>query len=148
MFAIMVVMALFTTFITTPVVMTLYKPARSAAPAYTRRTLYLHPDSPDHHRSTSSKPRVLACVLGNMPNAHTIIGLAEAARGTRKIRPLRMYILHLLEYTERPSSIMKLQRVQRNGLPFWDKQQQQQLEPLGALESVLQVGGFLLVYLV
>lgn len=113
-FAIMVLMALFTTFITTPVVMALYKPARNPVP-YNRRTLYM-----PNEKVADSELRLLACVHG-IPNVHAIINVVEAARGTRK-RPLHMYMLHLLEFTERPSSIMKVQRVRQNGRPFWDKQ--------------------------
>ncbi|MCO5604318.1 hypothetical protein L7F22_058483 [Adiantum nelumboides] len=112
-FAIMVLMALFTTFITTPVVMALYKPARNPVP-YKRRMLYMP------NEKASAELRLLACVHG-MPNVHAIINLVEAARGTRR-HPLRMFILHLLEFSERPSSIMKVQRVRRNGRPFWDQQ--------------------------
>lgn len=110
----MVLMALFTTFITTPVVMALYKPARNPVP-YKRRMLYL-----PNEKTADSELRLLACVHG-MPNVHAIINLVEAARGTRR-HPLHMFILHLLEFSERPSSIMKVQRVRRNGRPFWDEQ--------------------------
>ncbi|MCO5603240.1 hypothetical protein L7F22_057388 [Adiantum nelumboides] len=98
-FAIMVLMAIFTTLITTPSVMLLYKPARNSVP-YRRRKLY-QPDI-----QADSELRVLACVYG-MPNVHAIINLMEASRGTRK-KPLCLYILHLLELTERPSSLMQL----------------------------------------
>ncbi|KAH7440341.1 hypothetical protein KP509_04G103000 [Ceratopteris richardii] len=115
-FAIMVLMALFTTFITTPVVVALYKPARTSVP-YTRRMLYV-----PHEKlaTTDLELRLLACVHG-MPNVHAIINLVEALRGTRR-HPLYLYILHLLELSERPSSIMKVQRVRRNGRPFWDQE--------------------------
>ena len=94
----MVIMALFTTFITTPVVIALYKPARNRVP-YKRRTLYL---TPIDRKAADIDPelRVLACVHG-MPNVHAIINVVEAARGTsQRRRPLHMYILHLLEYSE------------------------------------------------
>ncbi|MCO5609177.1 hypothetical protein L7F22_063400 [Adiantum nelumboides] len=113
-FAIMVIMALFTTFITTPMIMWLYKPARNPVP-YTRRTLYA-----PNEKVADSELRLLACVQG-MPNVHAIINLVEAVRGTRR-RPLHIYILQLLHLSERPSSIMKVQRVRREGRPFWDNQ--------------------------
>ncbi|KAI5083975.1 hypothetical protein GOP47_0000144 [Adiantum capillus-veneris] len=113
-FAIMVIMALFTTFITTPMIMWLYKPARNPVP-YTRRTLYA-----PNEKVTESELRLLACVHG-MPNVHAIINLVEAVRGTRR-RALHMYILHMVQLSERPSSIMKVQRVRREGRPFWDNQ--------------------------
>ncbi|MCO5603244.1 hypothetical protein L7F22_057392 [Adiantum nelumboides] len=98
-FAIMVLMAIFTTIITTPAVMFIYKPARNPVP-YRRRKLHQPEIQPD------SELRVLACVYG-MSNVHATINLLEASRGTRK-RPLCLYILHLLELTERPSSLMQL----------------------------------------
>ncbi|MCO5609010.1 hypothetical protein L7F22_063230 [Adiantum nelumboides] len=98
-FAIMVLMAIFTTLITTPSVKLLYKPARNPVPDR-RRKLY-QPDI-----QADSELRVLACVYG-MLNVHAIINLMEASRGTRK-KPLCLYILHLLELTERPSSLIKL----------------------------------------
>ncbi|KAJ9540380.1 hypothetical protein OSB04_026886 [Centaurea solstitialis] len=101
-FAILVLMALFTTFITTPTVMAVYKPARSNA------------------RSTSSKKkdelRVLACVHGP-GNISSLINLIESTRSVNKTR-LKLYIMHLVELTERTSSIVMVQRVRRNGLPF------------------------------
>ncbi|MCO5604003.1 hypothetical protein L7F22_058160 [Adiantum nelumboides] len=112
-FAIMVLMALFTTFITTPVVMTLYKPARNPIP-YKRRMLYMP------NEKAYLELWLLACVH-SMPNVHAVINLVEAARGTCP-HPLRMFIPHLLEFSERPSSIMKVQRVCCNGRPFWDQQ--------------------------
>ncbi|KAH7284135.1 hypothetical protein KP509_34G040400 [Ceratopteris richardii] len=112
-FAIMVIMALFTTFITTPMVMWLYKPARNHVP-YTRRTLQLSSTQKD---STESELRLLACIHGTS-NVHAIINLVEAVRGLRR-RPLHMYVLHLLELSERPSSIMRVQKLRREGRPFW-----------------------------
>ncbi|KAH7431233.1 hypothetical protein KP509_08G038400 [Ceratopteris richardii] len=115
-FAIMVIMALFTTFITTPMVMWLYKPARNYVP-YTRRTLQL----PTQKGSAESDLRLLACIHGT-PNVHAIINLVEAVRGLRR-QPLHMYILHLLELSERPSSIMRVQKLRREGRPFWGNEQ-------------------------
>ncbi|MCO5551430.1 hypothetical protein L7F22_004933 [Adiantum nelumboides] len=68
-FAIMVLMALFTTFITTPIVMALHKPARNPIP-YKRRMLYM----PNEKESIDLELRLLACVHG-MPNVHAIINL-------------------------------------------------------------------------
>ncbi|KAI3748344.1 hypothetical protein L6452_11357 [Arctium lappa] len=103
-FAILVLMALFTTFITTPTVMAVYKPARSNGGA----------------RSASSgkkdEVRVLACVHGP-GNISSLINLIESTRSVNKTR-LKLYIMHLVELTERSSSIVMVQRVRRNGLPF------------------------------
>ncbi|MCO5584269.1 hypothetical protein L7F22_038193 [Adiantum nelumboides] len=114
-FAIMVLMVLFTTFITTPIVMALYKPARNLVP-YKRRMLYM----PNEKALADLDIWLLACVHG-MPNVDAIINLVEATRDTCR-HPLHMFILHLLEFSERPLSIMKVQRVRHNGHPIWDQQ--------------------------
>ncbi|MCO5590339.1 hypothetical protein L7F22_044308 [Adiantum nelumboides] len=111
-FAIMVLMTLFTTFITTPIVMALHKPARNPI-SYKRRMLYM----PNEKESIDLELRLLACVHG-MPNVHAIINLVEAARGTCR-HTLRMFNLHFLEFSEHPLSIM---RVRHNGHSFWDQQ--------------------------
>nr|CAD1816790.1 unnamed protein product [Ananas comosus var. bracteatus] len=76
-FAILVLMALFTTFVTTPAVM----------------------------------------AVRSIP---TLINLIETSRGTssRRRRRLIVYALHLVELSERPSSILMVQRARRNGMPF------------------------------
>lgn len=96
-------MALFTTFITTPAVMAVYKPARSNS-----RT-----------SSNSGKKyelRILACVHGP-GNISSLINLIESIRPTKKDQ-LKLYIMHLVELTERSSSIVMVQRVRKNGFPF------------------------------
>ncbi|KAG0622551.1 hypothetical protein M758_3G106100 [Ceratodon purpureus] len=112
-FAIMVLMALFTTFMTTPLVMAIYKPARNPVP-YTRRKLEME-DSKDDLR-------ILSCVHG-MKNVPAMINLTEATRGMRK-RTLRLYILHLMELSERTSAILIVQRARRNGRPFFNHRNQ------------------------
>lgn len=111
-FAIMVLMALFTTFITTPIVMAIYKPARPT-PSYKHRTI-LRDD-------TESELRVLACFHGSR-NIPTIINLIESARGTRR-RGLTVYAMHLMEFSERSSTISMVHKARRNGLPFWNRKQ-------------------------
>ncbi|KAH7431230.1 hypothetical protein KP509_08G038200 [Ceratopteris richardii] len=123
-FAIMVIMALFTTFITTPMVMWLYKPARNHVP-YTRRTLQISP----FKGSADSELRLLTCIHGTQ-NVRPIINLVEATRGLKR-RPLHMYILHMLELSERPSSIMKVQKLRREGRPFWGN------EPLSVINNIV-----------
>lgn len=105
MFAILVLMALFTTFITTPTVMAIYKPARGS-----------HRRLQSVSESTKDELRVLACVHGpgNIPS---LINLIESIRSTNKPR-LKLYIMHLVELTERSSSIMMVRRFRKNGLPF------------------------------
>lgn len=111
-FAIMVVMALFTTFITTPLVMAIYKPARNPIP-YNRRKLAMEDVKDDL--------RILSCVHG-MKNVPAMINLTEGTRGIRK-RALRLYILHLMELSERTSAIMIVQRARRDGRPFFNQRE-------------------------
>ncbi len=101
-------MALFTTFITTPLVMAIYKPARNPIP-YTRKKLDMQDDPKNDFR-------ILSCVHG-MKNVPAMINLMETTRGIRK-RALRLYILHLMELSERTSAIMMVQRARRDGRPF------------------------------
>ncbi|PKU79133.1 Cation/H(+) antiporter 19 [Dendrobium catenatum] len=109
-FAIMVIMALFTTFITTPIVMGIYKPARKAAP-YKHRKI--------ERDDTDSQLRILACFHGSR-NIPTLINLIESSRGTRH-RGVTVYAMHLMELSERPSAIFMVHKARRNGLPFWNK---------------------------
>ncbi|RRT33523.1 hypothetical protein B296_00052773 [Ensete ventricosum] len=109
-FAIMVLMALFTTFITTPIVMGIYKPARRAAP-YKHRTV--------ERSDMDSELRVLACFHGSR-NIPTMVNVIESSRGTRR-RRLTVYAMHLMEPSERLSAISMVHKARRNGLPFWNK---------------------------
>ncbi|BBN08303.1 K+:H+ antiporter [Marchantia polymorpha subsp. ruderalis] len=108
-FAIMVLMALVTTFMTTPLVMALYKPARNIVP-YNRRKLA-------NDRSKENL-RIMTCVH-SIRNVPAMINLTETVRGADK-RTLRLYMLHLMELSERSSAIMMVQRARRDGRPFWD----------------------------
>ncbi|CAM0957841.1 unnamed protein product [Alopecurus aequalis] len=124
-FAILVLMALVTTFITTPTVMAIYKPARAAA----RRRLHprkLHgptasaPSSPSASAgATATKElRVLACIHGGH-DVPALINLIETIRGqTQPRRLVKLYILRMVELTERTSSILMARAARRNGLPF------------------------------
>ncbi|KAJ0962345.1 hypothetical protein J5N97_030173 [Dioscorea zingiberensis] len=107
MFAILVVMALFTTFITTPVVMAIYKPAR-----YNSKKL--EDDSTLPFDNDPKDFRVLACVHENR-DVTSVINLVEIVRGCTKKSALKLYILHLVELTERFSSISMARRMT---LPF------------------------------
>ncbi|KAK1318363.1 Cation/H(+) antiporter 19 [Acorus calamus] len=112
-FAILVLMALFTTFITTPIITAIYKPARRAAP-YTHRTV--------QRKDTDSELRILAC-FHSARSIPTIINLIESSRGTSRRGRLCVYAMHLMELSERPSAVSMVQRARRNGLPFWNKKQ-------------------------
>lgn len=112
-FAIMVLMALFTTFMTTPLVIAVYKPARKARIAdYKYRTV--------ERKNTNSQLRILVCFHGAR-NIPSVINLIEASRGTQKHDALSVYAMHLKELSERSSSILMVHKARRNGLPFWNK---------------------------
>ena len=110
-FAIMVLMALFTTFITTPIVTAVYKPARKGAP-YKHRTV--------HRKDLDTELRILAC-FHSTRNIPAIINLVESSRGTRKRGRLCIYAMHLMELSERSSAISMVHKARSNGLPFWNK---------------------------
>lgn len=110
-FAILVLMALFTTFITTPLVTAVYKPARPVAP-YKHRTI-------ERATESDSEFRVMAC-FHTSRNIPTLINLIESSRGTKR-RPLTVYAMHLIELSERSSAISMVQRARRNGVPFWNR---------------------------
>ncbi|XP_043698646.1 cation/H(+) antiporter 20-like [Telopea speciosissima] len=112
-FAILVLMALFTTFVTTPIVIALYKPAREAILPTQRKLQRESPSNP------KDELRILACVHGP-GNVPSLINLIESTRGNNK-SPLKLYIMHLVELTERTSSIIMAQRALRNGFPFIDR---------------------------
>ncbi|CAH8277808.1 unnamed protein product [Arabidopsis lyrata] len=113
-FAIMVLMALFTTFITTPVVMAVYKPARRAKKEgeYKHRTV--------ERENTNTQLRILTCFhgAGSIPS---MINLLEASRGIEKGEGLCVYALHLRELSERSSAILMVHKVRKNGMPFWNR---------------------------
>ncbi|BBN08301.1 K+:H+ antiporter [Marchantia polymorpha subsp. ruderalis] len=108
-FAIMVLMALVTTFMTTPIVMAIYKPARDVKP-YNRRQLFMD--------ASKDELRILGCVNG-ISHVPGMINLTELVRG-QSIRTLRLYILHLMELSERSSAMMMVQRARRDGRPFFE----------------------------
>ncbi|KAI3907954.1 hypothetical protein MKW98_003599 [Papaver atlanticum] len=114
-FAIMVLMALFTTFITTPIVMIIYKPSKRVGLAeadYKNKTI----ESIDG----SSQFRILAC-FHSTKNIPTMINLIEASRGSGRPEGLCVYALHLTELSERSSAILMVHKARKDGLPFWNK---------------------------
>ncbi|KAK6928272.1 Cation/H+ exchanger [Dillenia turbinata] len=112
-FAIMIVMALFTTFITTPLVMAVYKPVKKGSKAdYKHRTI--------ERKNSNSQLRILAC-FHSVRVIPSLINLLEASRGMERQEGLCVYALHLMELSERSSAILMVHRARRNGLPFWNK---------------------------
>lgn len=112
----MVLMAVFTTFITTPVVMAVYKPAKQMGKGnYKHRTI--------EREDKDSQLRIMMC-FHSTRNIPTIINLIEASRGTEKREGLCVYAMHLMGLSERPSAILMVHKSRKNGLPFWNKMQQ------------------------
>ncbi|GAY45144.1 hypothetical protein CUMW_087260 [Citrus unshiu] len=112
MFAILVLMALFTTFMTTPMVMAIYKTFRPLTPQNQRgleRQLPAAKDSKDEFR-------IQACVHGP-ENVPSLIKLTELMRTTEK-STLKLYVMRLVELTDRSSSILMVQKTRKNGVPF------------------------------
>ncbi|GER26839.1 Cation/H(+) antiporter 18 [Striga asiatica] len=110
-FAIMVLMALFTTFITTPTVMAVYKPAAMAKREYKHRTI--------QRKDPNTQLQMLTC-FHSTRNIPSLINLMEASRGTGKKGGLRVYAMHLMELSERSSAILMVHKARKNGLPFWN----------------------------
>ncbi|XP_021891006.1 cation/H(+) antiporter 18 [Carica papaya] len=112
-FAIMVLMAIFTTFITTPLVMAVYKPAKAASKEdYRHRTI--------KRKDSHTQLRLLAC-FHSPRNVPTLINLIEASRGLDRKGGLCVYAMHLMELSERSSAILMVHKARKNGLPFWNK---------------------------
>ncbi|GER33020.1 Cation/H(+) antiporter 18 [Striga asiatica] len=109
-FAIMVLMALFTTFITTPIVMTIYKPARMARADYKHRTI--------QRKEKDTQLRLLTCFHSTC-SIPSLINLIEASRGTQRKDSLLVYAMHLTELSERSSAILMVHKARKNGMPFW-----------------------------
>ncbi|KAH7864965.1 hypothetical protein Vadar_000445 [Vaccinium darrowii] len=115
-FAILVLMALFTTFMTTPTVEAIYKPAARpvSAPSSPSTTRRFH--STSLKNTKKDELRLLACVRGpgNIPS---LVNLIESTRSTTNSH-LKLYLMHLVELTERSSSIVMVLRARKNGFPF------------------------------
>lgn len=110
----MVLMVVFTTFITTPLVMAVYKPARKVRMAdYKYRTI--------ERKNSNSQLRILAC-FHNARNIPSTINLLEASWGIQKeAEALCVYALHLKELSERSFTILMVHKARKNGLPAWNK---------------------------
>ncbi|KAL5550009.1 hypothetical protein UlMin_000185 [Ulmus minor] len=135
-FAILVLMALFTTFMTTPTVMAIYKPARRTATHKHRKLGDLSAASDD----AKDELRILACLHGP-GNVPSLITLIESTRSTKNSL-LKLFVMHLVELTERSSSIIMVQRVRKNGFPFFNRFRRGQWHDrvAGAFHAYSQLG--------
>ncbi|XP_051151558.1 cation/H(+) antiporter 18-like [Andrographis paniculata] len=111
-FAIMVLMALVTTFMTTPIVVRIYKPARLAISEYKRRTIQT--------KESNSQLKLLFC-FHSSSNIPSLLNLMEASRGTGYSAGVCVYAMHLMELSERSSAISMVHKARKNGMPFWNK---------------------------
>ncbi|CAH8359077.1 unnamed protein product [Eruca vesicaria subsp. sativa] len=113
-FAIMVLMAIFTTFMTTPLVLAVYKPEKMRTSGdYDNRTV--------EDTNRTKKPLCLMFCFQSIMNIPTIVNLIEASRGSNRKEGLSVYAMHLMELSERSSAILMAHKVRKNGLPFWNK---------------------------
>ncbi|GLT38899.1 hypothetical protein SLA2020_131150 [Shorea laevis] len=112
MFAILVLMALFTTFMTTPAVLAIYKPLRRVYSPARRRLEQPFPPA----ENSKEELRILTCVHGPS-NVPSLINVIESIRTSKK-SPFKLYVLHLVELSNRSSSIVMVQETRKNGMPF------------------------------
>ncbi|MFQ6647529.1 hypothetical protein Gotur_021794 [Gossypium turneri] len=130
-FAIMVIIAVVMTGIISPIVATIYKPARRFVP-YKRRTIQR--SKPD------GELRVLVCVHGPR-NVPTIINLLEASNPTKK-SPICVYVLHLVELTGRASAMLIVHNTRGSGRPALNRTQAQSDHIIHAFENFEQNSSF------
>lgn len=114
MFAILVLMALFTTFMTTPTAMAIYKPHVVASQSQNNLE---RQNSPNKNSRKEKELRILACIHGP-ESVPSLINLIESTRPSSENSPHKVYVMHLVELTDRSSSIMMVHRVRKNGFPF------------------------------
>lgn len=86
------------------------------------------------------KFRVLACLHGPS-NIPSVINLIESTRSTKKSFT-KLFMMHLVELTERSSSIIMVQRARRNGFPFFNRSHRDQWHDriAGAFQAYTQLG--------
>eukprot|EP00257_Ricinus_communis_P027980 XP_025015394.1 cation/H(+) antiporter 20-like [Ricinus communis] len=126
-------MALFTTFITTPIVMAIHKPA--GTPTHQKlRDFSATSDSND-------ELHILGCLHepGNVPSLITLIESIQSTKNSQ----LKLLIMHLVELTERSSSIIMLHRLSKNGLPFFNclhRDDEWHDQVAGAFQAYSQLG--------
>ncbi|KAK4486379.1 hypothetical protein RD792_009052 [Penstemon davidsonii] len=133
-FAIMVIVAVVMTSIISPIVISIYKPARKFAP-YKRRTI--------QRTKPDGEFRVLVCV--HTPrNVPTIINLLEASHPTKK-SPICTYVLHLVELTGRASAMLIVHNTRKSGRPALNRTQAQSDHIINAFENFEQHASFVSV---
>lgn len=107
-------MALFTTFITTPTVLAIYKPARRISSQTDSRSQ--HVQQSRLQGKSGGELRILACIHGSS-NVPGLVNLIESTRNAIE-SSVELYVTQLVEFTDRSSSIVMVQQARKNGLPF------------------------------
>ncbi|XP_047939188.1 cation/H(+) antiporter 15-like [Salvia hispanica] len=129
-FAIMVIVATVMTSVISPIITTVYKPAKKFAP-YKRRTI--------QQTKQDGEFRVLVCVH-TPKNVPTIINLLEASHPTKK-SPICTYVLHLVELTGRSSAMLIVHNGQKSGRSSVQRTQSDHI--IHAFENFQQNIGFI-----
>ncbi|KAL7160337.1 hypothetical protein ABFS83_01G087900 [Erythranthe nasuta] len=133
-FAIMIIVAVVMTAIISPIVTTIYRPARKFTP-YKRRTI--------QRTKPEGEFRVLVCI--HTPrNVPTIINLLDASYPTKK-SPICTYVLHLVELTGRASAMLIVHNTRKSGRPAVNRTQAQSDHIINAFENFEQHSGFVSV---
>ncbi|XP_055812397.1 cation/H(+) antiporter 20-like [Solanum dulcamara] len=111
-FAILVIMALFTTFITTPIVMAIHKSSSTQEPQL---------EKTQKNTKKQNNLRILA-ILRDPRDARALINLVESLRSDKNNNNYasitKLYVMRLVEFTDRLSSISMVRRARKNGFPF------------------------------
>lgn len=102
-------MALVTTFMTTPLLMWLYEPAKDKVPYLVTKI----------EKSKDGDLRPLICIHGSR-TIPAMLNLVEIIRGSRK-KPLSGFLLHLVEFSERSSAVLLVTKFRKDGRPFVSK---------------------------
>lgn len=70
-----------------------------------------------------------------------MLNLIECSRGTKKQRgrPLCLYAMHLMELSERSSAISMVHKARNNGMPFWNKNANNNDQMVIAFEAYQQL---------
>ncbi|KAK6126149.1 hypothetical protein DH2020_040127 [Rehmannia glutinosa] len=110
-FTILVMMALFTTFVTTPIVMAIYKPARNLS---SNGQINIKKNS-SKSQTSDDELRILACIRGS-GELPSLISLIDSYRST-KASMTKVYAMRLVELTDRSSSIVMVRKTRKNGVP-------------------------------
>ncbi|CAH2048296.1 unnamed protein product [Thlaspi arvense] len=137
-FAIMVLMATFTTFITTPVVMAFYKPGETTqtqdSDSYKNQKRRRKIES-DKEDEKTQQLKVLIC-LQSRRDIQPMMKIIEASRGSNETKErFCVYVIHITQLSERPSAIRMVQKARRNGLPFWNKKRDNSSAVVAAFEA-------------